>query len=386
MLTNSRAIHLYQFFTRLRTTDNISGFLRATQGENLIDKKAPAGRSCRTDAIDHIQMSYNRQYQHGYNNSLSPFEHVIVFYVVQGPIGFVEPLNIQLTMKPVIIKTQARSGSTLLMQLLQRNPDIVIPNIYPFEIRIAQYWSAAFRVLSGEADFDHSSRPNFFHRDLGEYWIGRNPFKQYSDRPSQKWLNTEYTNKLHDFFAECTFDYYSQLAKDEKKTPKYFVEKAFYISNGPMQQDANVIFDLFTDQVKLIFLVREPKDILCSNQAFFRDSKSNASDLSSKIKNLATHMNNMASDYVSEKETNDTCIIHYEDMMSSRIETLNKIWSWLDVAEQSSDVSTNNIPNKHRTSTSDGASIGRWKNELSREMASLADQEFEQYRETFGYH
>ncbi len=288
-------------------------------------------------------------------------------------------------MKPLIIKTQARSGSTLLMRLLRTHPEIVAPNIYPFEIRIAQYWSAAFRVLSGSADFDHSSRPNFFHRDLGEYWIGRNPFKQYADKPFQNWLDTEYTNRLHDFFTECTLDYYSQLSKNEKKDSKYFVEKAFYISNGPMSQDANVIFELFKDQVMLIFLVREPKDILCSNQAFFGDSKFDSSHITSKIKNLATHMNKMTSDYAREQKTNDTCIIHYEDIVSSRIETLKMIWSWLGVSTHTPGIKTNDIPNKHRTSASVDASIGRWRHELSNEMATLADQEFKQYREIFGY-
>lgn len=271
------------------------------------------------------------------------------------------------------------------MRLLQTHPEIVVPDIYPFEIRIAQYWSAAFRVLSGDADFDNSSRPNFFHRDLGEYWIGRNPFKQYADRPFQKWLNSEYTDKLRDFFTGCTLDYYSQLATNENKNAKYFVEKAFYISNGPMYQDANVIFDLFKDKVKLIFLVREPKDILCSNQAFFDDPKADTSHLSSKIRNLAKHMNQMASDYEHEEKTNDTCIIRYEDIVSSRAETLNMIWSWLDVTKRLPAIKRDNIPDKHRTSSSGDASMGRWKKELSDEMASLADQEFKQYREVFGY-
>jgi len=65
-------------------------------------------------------------------------------------------------LKPLIIRCQARSGSTFLMRCLSALNGIAIARHPPCEVRYEQYMSAAFGVLTAAADHKDSSRPNFF--------------------------------------------------------------------------------------------------------------------------------------------------------------------------------------------------------------------------------
>ena len=50
---------------------------------------------------------------------------------------------------------------------------------------------------------------------------------------------------------------------------EYFCEKALYIKQYDAHQDPDVIFNLYPRGVRSIYLVRDPRDIFCSNRAFF---------------------------------------------------------------------------------------------------------------------
>ena len=102
--------------------------------------------------------------------------------------------------KPIMVRTQARSGSTYLMQILSSLPDVVAAIQHPYEVRMAQYFAACYGTLSGTADHEDSSRPNFFNREKGEKWIGSNPFNNGAALSHNKWVKQKYIgNKPHLF-------------------------------------------------------------------------------------------------------------------------------------------------------------------------------------------
>lgn len=57
----------------------------------------------------------------------------------------------------LLINGLERSGTTLLMQVLQRHPQTVIPNAHPFENLMCQQWEAMAQVLMG--DHEHEEKP-----------------------------------------------------------------------------------------------------------------------------------------------------------------------------------------------------------------------------------
>lgn len=290
--------------------------------------------------------------------------------------------------KPILLRTQARSGSTYLMQLLSNFPNIVITKVHPYEIRIAQYYAACYETLSGTADHEHSSRPNFFHRDKGVKWIGTNPFNNNGKMRHQAWIQNEYNPSLKKFFIQTIEDYYRQEATQQKKqNPLFFCEKSFYINRGPDWQNANVMNVLRQDLVNL-FLVRDPLDILVSQIAFFgKDQQFSEKSMKQVVINLAKHMNQMVADY----RKNPSYIIYYENLINNPGETLFKLSQTLQLdydieflEKIIKDVS-DNTEKKHITSKSSLDSIKRWEKELPIEIILFAQKEMKEYIDTFHY-
>ena len=313
---------------------------------------------------------------------------------------------------PVMLRTQARSGSTYLMQLLANFPDIVTTKVHPYEIRIAQYYAASYETLSSCADHENSSRPNFFHRDKGIKWIGTNPFNNNGQAHYQKWIQNQYNPSLKEFFTQSIEDYYQNEASHQKKEkPKFFCEKVFYINRGPDTQDANVMHVL-SKNCRDIYLVRDPLDILVSQIAFFRKNHNFSTEaMKNVVKNLAKHMNKMVEDYknieiinkrfsiTAVKQAvkkiggyeNKPYVIYYEELVNSPSETLSKLSEYLQLSydenliETIIDKASQATEKKHITSKSSFESIKRWEKELSPEIISFAKNEMNEYIKTFNY-
>lgn len=298
---------------------------------------------------------------------------------------------------PIMLRTQARSGSTYLMQLLANFPDIVATKQHPYEIRIAQYYAACYQTLSGSSDHDNSSRPNFFHRDQGVQWIGTNPFNNLAKNSVknigaphyQLWSKNEYNPSLKKFFTQTIENYYQSEARYQgKSAPRFFCEKSFYINRGADVQDANVMHLLSKDCVD-IYLVRDPLDILVSQIAFFRKNEEiTLAAMKNIVKNLAKHMNKMVTDYMSNSSTH---IIYYEMLINDPTSALLSLSQYLQLDYDEKQLCriveqvANETEKKHITSKSSTASIKRWQKELSPEIICFAEKEMKEYIKTFNY-
>ena len=290
---------------------------------------------------------------------------------------------------PIILRTQARSGSTYLMQLLANFPDVVTTKVHPYEIRIAQYYAACYKTLSGAADHEYSSRPNYFNRDKGTQWIGTNPFNNNGKGSRQRWFKKKYNPSLKAFFRSSVEDYYQNEALSQKKvSPLFYCEKSFYISRGPDYQEPAIIHSL-TSEVTDIFLVRNPLDILVSQISFFiKNQELNDDGIKRVVLNLAKHMNTMANDF---NEIKSPYIVRYEQLINSPEGTLRNLCQYLGL-NYDDDILQNVIKQvnssaeiKHITSKSAQGSINRWEHELSPEIISLAKDEMKEYISCFGY-
>lgn len=294
-------------------------------------------------------------------------------------------------LSPLIVRCQARSGSTFFMRCLSQIDGIAVALHPPCEVRYAQYMSAAYDVLTGKADHESSSRPNFFHRDKGEEWIGRNPFNRRLSRGYHKYFGDEYLAEFRHFFNERVQGFYQLVARKNKVTADYFCEKAMYINQYDANQDPDVIFKLYPREVRSIYLVRDPRDIFCSNRAFFHtDSGPTEQHLRSAMKRLEKHTNAMAESYIKNRNEGK-CVVRYEDLMREPESALAVVVDFLGL-----DVPPRNLTlalefarkarlRRHKTSTTPTASIGRWKTDLSRDMQKYAAKCFSRYGKVFGY-
>lgn len=275
------------------------------------------------------------------------------------------------------------------MQILAELPDIVATKEHPYEIRIAQYWAACYETLSSRADHEHSSRPNYFHRSLGSKWIGANPFNHMWGKPYQKWMKEKYNPELLNFFRDTVERYYQDEAfLYGKKYPKYFAEKAMYIRRGPDWQSPNVL-KLLYDEITNIYLVRDPRDILVSQVAFFRkDQDIGLNRTKDIINNLSMLMDKMVEDF---KDEEGRIIIRYEEMIHEPKKVVHQLCNELGVEinknelHQIINMVVSGKKEEHITSGSVNKSIGRGMRELSLEILHYAEEKMKGYIDTFGY-
>lgn len=293
-------------------------------------------------------------------------------------------------LKPLLVRCQARSGSTFLMRCLSQLDGIAVALHPPCEVRYAQYMSAAFGVLTGEADHEDSSRPNFFHRDKGEKWIGRNPFNRRLSKGYHRYFDDDYAADFRRFFNDKVQGFYRLVAKKNKVSAEYFCEKAFYISQKGAQQDPDAIFGLYPRGVSSIYLVRDPRDIFCSNRAFFHSGDEQTEETRRKaMTGLSRHMDAMAASYT-ENADEHKCIVRYEDLMQEPEPVLAGIVDFLGLEAQPGNLKSavafarKASSSRHRTSANPAASVGRWKVELSEDMQAHAAKCFARYCKTFG--
>lgn len=277
------------------------------------------------------------------------------------------------------------------MRCLSALDGIAIARHPPCEVRYAQYMSAAFGVLTAAADHEDSSRPNFFHRDKGEGWIGKNPFNRRLSKGYHKYFGDKYVADFRQFFDEKVQDFYQLVARTNNVAAEYFCEKAFYINQYDAQQDPDVIFKLYPLGVRSIYLVRDPRDIFCSNRAFFHTgSEPTEQHLRNALDRLAQHTDAMARSYKNNRKESK-CIVRYEDLMREPEDALVGVVDFLDIDAQPDKLKSalefaqNAGSRRHKTSSSPTASIGRWKTELPECMQEHATQRFSKYREVFGY-
>ena len=76
---------------------------------------------------------------------------------------------------PILVPALGRSGTTLLMGLLNAHPEIIAPGKYPFEYRQASYFWHAIRILTSPANFSRSMHPDGFEQN-NFYQLGYNPY------------------------------------------------------------------------------------------------------------------------------------------------------------------------------------------------------------------
>jgi hypothetical protein len=65
---------------------------------------------------------------------------------------------------PIIVPAMGRSGTSLMMGLLNAHPEIVVPGDHPYEYRQASYFWHAIRILSSAANFEFSMHNDGFEQ------------------------------------------------------------------------------------------------------------------------------------------------------------------------------------------------------------------------------
>ena len=333
----------------------------------------------------------NFGFEHQFRPSLSVFrpQHVSVMFAETGaqlPGGSktIQPVSSgpetsMDAMRPVLVNGAGRSGSTLLMDRLSLHPQIIAARRVPHEVKLLTYYSAALRTLAATADRQASADPESMTSDL--YHLGFNPYNRPSfytiARDPQvlaALFEDEIPTILAGSFKNIVRKYYAILAADsDKGGVTHFAEKISLADTS--RYGPRALFG----EVREIVLVRDPRDLLCSERSFWHLDWNAALD---SVRASNRDILRIRSDAAS-----DVLLVRYEDLITQERLTLERIGAFVGLTHPW--VSTSEHQNPmfagHATSSSPAASIGRFRSDLSGEELTQCNLAFGAFCEAFDY-
>lgn len=291
---------------------------------------------------------------------------------VERPTLPVHPARIPGLPRPLLITSVGRSGSTLLMQMLAAHPDIAIDCTYPYETTEArQRFVAALesvqRVSRGQWDSQ-------FRRQGWEKLLLTTvaSLVRRADEESGQWYADQHRHRT---------------GRDQ--APVYYAEKNL----GP----ATLVREARPDG-REIFLVRDPRDMICSTLAFIDkrgETGFGRQDVQTDLE-YVRHRAAMARPWVLEPwlARGDTALlVRYEDLVRDGPGVLARIFAHLGIDGAPGTIAdimagiaapTDELKS-HMTTATPTASIGRWRTDLPPDLREACEHEFAEFLVTFGY-
>ena len=280
---------------------------------------------------------------------------------------------------PVMISSTGRSGTTLLMRRLANDKTVVIGEQFPFEVKLVTYYAHAFEVLTAPGNREKSVHPDRITAD--PYHLGSNPYyHQFFEGvfPKGRMLNEFFAGELPPIvgtaFKQIITRFYRRLTVTQPKPEaRFFAEKCDVFNTA--RDFARALYR----GTREIVLVRDPRDVFCSQRAFFSAKPAEA------FQGLRSVRDRMLEFH--QEGAENLIFLKYEDLVGQPNEAMQQVSSLLaldqtieiDEAREAAQFKT------HGTSRDPAASIGRWQQELTAEERARFDSEFGQYLDLFDY-
>ena len=283
--------------------------------------------------------------------------------------------NAHLTLKPVLLMTLPRSGSTYAMTVIGALQGVSFHTAYPFETSFSQYELA---------QFIRNSTP--FRSELLTVEIDP------SYRSNRSYINPFYPrfNDLNPWFARCYIPskwqnvcssisgFYEEIARDDNCIA--FCEKSLveyeYLAN---------YMALFPSAV-LIFIARDPRDIIASIFSFDKKRGYSGFDAegrsTAQLCSLYADMGNRLAETFKRFE-NRSLIIKYPDLIKAPEKVQQSVARFLGLTGETDNLTfSNGWERWHRTS--EGQANEGWRSRLSSQHGDALLSEARAYIDIFG--
>jgi hypothetical protein len=310
--------------------------------------------------------------------------------VVRGrraPLPAVESTGLQ----PLIVTTLGRTGSMLLMRLLEAHPEVLVLRPHRYEQRIAGYWSEVMLALTDPSSHLRQLAPAG-SLDRPRWWLGdEGPTPGFNPQAGlARWLGSDAVISLAGICRDRIDAIYAEAAAmspDER--PRYFAEKHTLRS-------AAVTAELYP-AAREVFLVRDFRDMVSSILAFNRKRD---------VRGFGEGSADGALDYVDQlagwaeglvrrldRRRAQSHVLRYEDLVREPEATLAALLEYLEVDAREAAVRamvgslSTEMPElaQHTTSPDAEGSIGRWRSDLDEELRRACERSFGRALEAFGY-
>ncbi|MET0067252.1 MAG: sulfotransferase [Candidatus Thiodiazotropha sp.] len=289
-------------------------------------------------------------------------------------------------LRPVIVTTLGRTGSTWFMQLLSKHPSVVVADQHPYETFALEFWLhlVTQQLVSPENLLSPVDQKRF-QRD-------------FVALPERKlWFDQEYHRQALRFCQQSIENYYLSVAQAQgAASTQFFAEKIPYFSgegNMTWRQLGAAVRELYPDALEIV-LVRDFRDMILSALHFGAQDKS-PSDLekekSTAYLNVVKEVSEFSAYY--QQNRSNTLLVRYEDLMLDTQAILKRVFQSLGVACDAQTMDhiirdKHAVAQEHKqhiTSKSIAQSVQRWRSELTPQLQDRYTEMFEQQLQLFGY-
>ena len=299
----------------------------------------------------------------------------------------------QPTLSPLMVTTLRRTGSTWLLQLLNVHPQIIAYRPFEYEPRVGSYWIEILKAISDPSSYLQVLSS---YQSDANWWLGNSyfPLEAMAFDPSiQRWIGNNNIGVVASFCQGRIEAFYEQVATIQKKIrPVYFAEKF-----SARTFITSLMWELYPN-TKEIILVRDFRDMFCSvlsyNKkrgvtSFGRELTSGDEDYVRYLKGGAQYLRDLW-----KRQTPKVHLLRYEDLVMQPVEALKAMFEYLQVdcdeglARQimmEGETKNRDQQQLHQTASSPLTSIGRWQEELSKQLQDLCNETFGDILNEFGY-
>lgn len=305
--------------------------------------------------------------------------------------GTRQPLGAPAASSPLLLTTLGRTGSTWVVHLLHRHPEVRAYRPFGYEVRTVEYWMEVLRHLGRP-----SSALQVLTADFAtpRWWLGEKPpapLRDGSDLGILAWLQGESVERLAGFCRDQVAGFYRALVPDAAP-PRFILEKSLgtrFVNRLALE---------LWPAAREVFLVRDFRDMLASMLAFNR-KKGQAGFGRHRATSDADFVDQLQGDVTRlqrqwETRRDRALLLRYEDLTREPEPTLAGLLAALDLdngpdaatllAEAEAAVPAR-AQDQHRTLPDARASIGRWQRDLPPDLREEANEAFAEALGAFGY-
>jgi hypothetical protein len=289
---------------------------------------------------------------------------------------------------PLLVDGVGRGGTTLMMQLLGTSPQIAFDRWSPYERRYFTYLLEWSRVLERRVESTRLWPGNATNSLPAEHGlVGPIPWRDRSlvASPGEGPAMSERCFQLvwQEFSARAAANTRARFGGSDGPV-RYFAEKT---------RATWRLLDLeFLQPMKVLALVRDPRDVWLSSVAF--NEKRGARGFArvharSEEEALSrfTHQQRRRLRWLAKAlDEGEVPVVRYEDLVSDLAGTARRIEEHLDVRlDPEAVLRERDAHERHMTAKTPEASVGRWRDEMRPDLATLFAKELGEDLEALGY-
>ncbi|HUO10878.1 MAG TPA: sulfotransferase [Phycisphaerae bacterium] len=295
----------------------------------------------------------------------------------------------QSAIAPLLLTSLGRTGSTWVIGLLARHPQIIAIDPQHFDPRVATYWSGIIAGLAQPQSYMQMTTPGAMHSR--GWWLG-SPLSFKSNPPQDALLNYLHgtgVESIADFGLRQIEGLYQHLRSSQgRDAPRYYVEKF-------VPRIERLTLRNLCPGAREVVLVRDPRDVICSAlafnkkrgyQSFGREAVQSDEEYVRWFKGSVESLANLL-----DSSARPVHLLRYEEIVRSPREGLRGLCRFLELDGSDATIDyilkerSEEVLKDHRTTATPAESIGRWETDFTPAMRTAAREALDPLLLKLGY-